>query len=308
MVGSGLLERLPQVDQGAVMLSNFPLLLLVATSLGRTEGAIVADYEDLELSTLEERCKSILQQAAKAHCSNISWEGQGEELEQLRTDLTRTRRILKEGKESREHIGVEMVLAGLNAFENVKNIKPLISEYATTDTWQVMLEIFMYSLRLDYLTTLVVRDPEEASMRDAPVKHVVQQALNLLVSPIDVPEQVNELISSYLAQMQEMVTQFDPTLNLCSLGSLLAQGASKSTTQPATNVSGKDEPKVLRMNRVEFTGLDKDKKIELTKDLSAEEWNILIGSFRDDDEDYEENVSITYYTLNYTDERWLGML
>ena len=64
------------------------LLLLVAGSLGRKEGAVVAVYEDPELAVLEGRCNDILKQAVKAHCSNRSWVGQAEELERVREDLT----------------------------------------------------------------------------------------------------------------------------------------------------------------------------------------------------------------------------
>lgn len=48
------------------------MLLLAAVSVGRNEGAVIADFEDPELSVMEQRCKDILQEAVKARCSNGS--------------------------------------------------------------------------------------------------------------------------------------------------------------------------------------------------------------------------------------------
>ncbi len=46
----------------------------------------------------------------------------------------------------------------------------------------------------------------------------------------------------------------------------------------------------------------------MTKDLSTEEWNKLIESLWVEGGDYEKNISIVYYTLNYDEDRRLEML
>ncbi len=73
---------------------------------------------------------------------------------------------------------------------------------------------------------------------------------------------------------------------------------------PLLGVAG---PKVLMMDRVEFEGLDKDRKMELTKDLTAGDWNELLGKLWVEEEDYEKNVSIMCYTLQYAEGRRLEM-
>ncbi len=139
-----------------------------------------------------------------------------------------------------------MILAGLKAFVNVENIESLTSECAATGIRQSMMELVMYFLRLDYLTSLAASDPEEKSARSALAKHVVEQVSSLSVSPAAVFEQAKDFISGYLTRMQEMVTQFSPTLNLPLLDTLLAQGACKATDGPAA-VADEDAPEVLKM-------------------------------------------------------------
>ena len=59
-------------------------------------------------------------------------------------------------------------------------------------------------------------------------------------------------------------------------------------------------PQVLRMDREIFNGLDAVAKNELTKDLSAGEWNELLAKFWVQGED---NAAVLFYTLHYDEER-----
>ncbi len=79
------------------------------------------------------------------------------------------------------------------------------------------------------------------------------------MSPTDTSEEAKESISGYLAQMQEMMAQFDPTLSSPSVDTLLAQGASKLIDEPATVTDG-DGPEVLRMGKGTFIGVDRDRR------------------------------------------------
>lgn len=157
---------------------------------------------------MEELYNDILQETVKAHCRNGSWAGQVEELGRVRGDLTETSRILNKERRLKEHTQVGMVLAGLNAFGNVES---LISEDAAMGDWDLGVGLFMYSVKLAYLTTLVASDSEEEPKRTALARYVVQRVSNFKVSPRDASEVAKELINGYLAQMHEMVTQGDCT-------------------------------------------------------------------------------------------------
>ncbi len=71
---------------------------------------------------MEGRCTSILQQAVEAHCNDRSRAEQVEELKRVREDLIEKNCSLKKDKGLQGYIRVEMVLAGLNAFENVESL------------------------------------------------------------------------------------------------------------------------------------------------------------------------------------------
>lgn len=79
----------------------------------------------------------------------------------------------------------------------------------------------------------------------------------------------------------------------------------ESLTSPTAERLG-----VLRVSKEEFNKLDENKKRELTKDLSAENWNELLEKFwaAGEDEENEKNISILYYALQHDEERRLEML
>lgn len=70
----------------------------------------------------------------------------------------------------------------------------------------------------------------------------------------------------------------------------------------------KKKPKVLGINREAFDGNLLDDKYKLTETLTAEQWNELLEKFWDEGKELEDNVSIIFYTLNYDEDRRLGML